>query len=208
MGLSQHALMRQISEMVQFGTIEAVQAAPLRYRVRFDEERLSGWIRQGLLCAGGNREWRPLDIGEQVLVVKPLGLAEGVIVCSVNRDQHPQPKDNLELYYKEFQDGTWFQYDREKKSLTFHCVGDVVGTVANGTTLNSELTLNGNFTLNGNLIQSGSQQVEGSIASAGNVSAAGSMAAQGDVTGKGGISLLHHKHGGVQSGSSATEEAQ
>jgi len=123
MQISEHQVRRLVAELLEIGTIDQVQAKPLRYKVRLDEERVTDWIRQGIERAGGTRDWNPLDVGEQVLIAKPLGAAP-VILCSLNRDQYPQPEENLEQFYREFKDGSWIRYDRE----THHLEADIKGT--------------------------------------------------------------------------------
>ncbi|OQK44014.1 phage P2 baseplate assembly protein gpV [Vibrio vulnificus] len=118
-------LVRLLSEMIQFGTIIEVQTKPLRYKVRFDEHRVSGWIPMNVSHAAEVRSWKPLQVGEQVVVLKPFGAQGGVIVASLNQTKFDQPKEQLNLYYHEFPDGTWLEYDMDKHVLSGFVSGKV-----------------------------------------------------------------------------------
>lgn len=145
-------LVRLLSEMIQFGTIIEVQAKPLRYKVRFDEHRVSGWISMNVSHAAEVRSWKPLQVGEQVVVLKPFGAQGGVIVASLNQTKFDQPKEQLNLYYHEFPDGTWLEYDMEEHKLTGHVEGDLILTTAGNAKLtatqNVELKSSGDMTFN------------------------------------------------------------
>lgn len=118
-------LIRLLSEMIQFGTIVEVKARPLLYKVRFDESRVSDWIPMDVSHAAQVRTWAPLQAGEQVIVLKSFGAQGGVIVASLNQARFKQPKDKLNLYYNEFPDGTWLEYDMDKHVLSGFVSGKV-----------------------------------------------------------------------------------
>ncbi|HDY7980312.1 phage baseplate assembly protein V [Vibrio vulnificus] len=152
MGHTHSQLVRLLSEMIQFGTIIEVQAKPLRYKVQFDENRVSGWIPMNVSHAAEVRSWKPLQVGEQVVVLKPFGAQGGVIVASLNQTKFDQPKDKLNLYYHEFPDGTWLEYDMEEHKLTGHVEGDLILTTAGNAKLtatqNVEIKSSGDMTFN------------------------------------------------------------
>ncbi|MCA3987820.1 phage baseplate assembly protein V [Vibrio vulnificus] len=152
MGHTHSQLVRLLSEMIQFGTIIEVQAKPLRYKVQFDENRVSDWIPMNVSHAAEVRSWKPLQVGEQVVVLKPFGAQGGVIVASLNQTKFDQPKDKLNLYYHEFPDGTWLEYDMEEHKLTGHVEGDLILTTAGNAKLtatqNVELKSSGDMTFN------------------------------------------------------------
>ncbi|HAS8166960.1 TPA: phage baseplate assembly protein V [Vibrio vulnificus] len=152
MGHTHSQLVRLLSEMIQFGSIIEVQAKPLRYKVQFDENRVSGWIPMNVSHAAQVRSWKPLQVGEQVVVLKPFGAQGGVIVASLNQTKFDQPKDKLNLYYLEFPDGTWLEYDMEEHKLTGHVEGDLILTTAGNAKLtatqNVEIKSSGDMTFN------------------------------------------------------------
>lgn len=76
-------------------------------------------------------------------------------------------------------------------------LGKLTATANRGTEINSpEIVLNGNVTINGNLSQ-------GMGTSGGVATMNGPITVKNDVT-SGGISLMKHRHGGVQTGSGTT----
>lgn len=170
MELTQNQLIRLLSEMIQFGTVIAVQAKPLRYKVRFDEERTSDWLRSNVGHAAEVKDWHPMQNGEQVVVLKPFGTQGGVIVASLNQAQFDQPKDNLKQFYREFPDGTWLQYDMENHQLS----GEVKGKV--------DLVADTQFRVAspkivfvGDIEHEGKQTSSGNIASGANITAANNI---------------------------------
>lgn len=159
MNLTMNKLARLLSEMIQFGSIIEVQPKPIRYKVRFDEHRTSGWIPANVGHAATVKNWAPLQKGEQVVVIKSFDSQGGVIVASINQAKFSQPKDNLNVHYREFPDGTWFEYDMEKKHLS----GNIVGTV--------DLVVKEQFRLESpKIVLVGDIEHEGDIKSSGDIS--------------------------------------
>ncbi|EOH4100081.1 phage baseplate assembly protein V [Vibrio vulnificus] len=186
MGHTHSRLVRLLSEMIQFGTIIEVQAKPLRYKVQFDENRVSGWIPMNVSHAAQVRSWKPLQVGEQVVVLKPFGAQGGVIVASLNQTKFDQPKDKLNLYYHEFPDGTWLEYDMEEHKLTGHVEGDLILTTAGNAKLtatqNVELKSSGDMTFNseGTMTFHSKGQMSQSTDAAMNLHSAGEMTHSAD----------------------------
>ncbi|WP_120510958.1 phage baseplate assembly protein V [Photobacterium salinisoli] len=167
MGMTESQFVRLLSEMIQFGTIIAIQAKPLRYKVRFDANRTSGWLRSNVGHAAEVKDWHPMQQGEQVIVLKPFGAQGGVIIGSLNQAQFDQPKDNLKLFYREFPDGTWLQYDMENHVLS----GEVSGSVE----LKAEQAFkveSPKIVLVGDIEHQGMQTTTGNISSGASISAA------------------------------------
>lgn len=170
MELTQHQLIRLLSEMIQFGTITEVQAKPLRYKVRFDEERTSDWLRSNVGHAAEVKDWHPMQKGEQVVVLKPFGSHGGVIVASLNQTQFDQPKDNLKLFYREFPDGTWLQYDMENHRFSGEIKGEV-DLVAD----EQFRVASPKIVLVGDIEHEGKQSTTGDISSGANITAANNI---------------------------------
>ena len=114
--MNEHQTRRLFSEMIDIGTVSDVRADPLRYKVRLTAERETDWIRQTVSRAGKLRSWNPYSLGEQVLMVRPIG-GHWFILGSLNKSEFPQPASNLDLFYQEFADGTWLRYDQGNKKL-------------------------------------------------------------------------------------------
>lgn len=122
---TQAQLVRRISQMIQIGTIIEVQAKPLRYVVQYTPELETDLIPANVGHAGAVKDFAPLQVGEQVVVVKEFDTQGGVILGSLNQKSNDQPKDDLNLFYREFPDGTWLQYDMEQHVLSGFINGKV-----------------------------------------------------------------------------------
>lgn len=101
---------RALSSLLQIGTIEFVQTKPLRYRVKFNDQRISGWMHPGVDRAGDSVSQDPLNPGEQVLCAVPFGSEAGVVICAIYRADN-QPKDEYEGFYRRFADEASIEYD-------------------------------------------------------------------------------------------------
>ena len=121
---TQAQLVRLISEMIQIGHIVEVQAQPLRYKVQFSPDLVTDWIPSDVGHAAQVKDFAPHQVGEQVLVIKSFNTQGGTIVASLNQVAFDQPKDDLNLFYREFPDGTWLQYDMANHQLTGSVNGD------------------------------------------------------------------------------------
>lgn len=122
---TQAQLVRLISQMIQIGTIVAVQPKPLRYRVQYTPDLVTDWIPANVGHAGTVKDFTPLQVGELVVVVKEFNTQTGVIIASLNQNSHDQPKDDLNLFFREFPDGTWLEYDMSKHVLSGYINGRV-----------------------------------------------------------------------------------
>ncbi|MCG7585443.1 phage baseplate assembly protein V [Photobacterium sp. OFAV2-7] len=168
--LTQHQLIRMLSEMIQFGVIVDVQAKPLRYKVKFNEHLTSDWLRSNVGHAGKVKDWHPLQKGEQVVVLKQFGMHGGFIAASLNQNSFDQPKDNLNLFYREFPDGTWLEYDMEDHKLSGKVTGTVDLNVAAEFRVESP-----KIVLVGDIEHDGKQATTGDISSGANITAANNI---------------------------------
>ncbi|WP_206672956.1 phage baseplate assembly protein V, partial [Parasutterella excrementihominis] len=107
-----------------------------------DGELNSTWLDRAVDRAGEDREWKPLDIGEQVVVLCPSGdFAQGIIIASLYQDGHPAPSSNLNEERKVFKDGTVVSYDRESHRYLLDVKGaDATVDVISAGTLNIKTT--------------------------------------------------------------------
>ncbi|SIO94660.1 phage baseplate assembly protein V [Vibrio spartinae] len=167
---TQMQLVRLISDMIQIGIIIDVQVKPLRYRVRFTPDLYTHWIPANVGHAGKVRDWEPLQKGEQVLVLKQFNTQNGVIIASLNQKSFDQPKDELDVFYREFPDGTWLQYDMKHHELS----GQVKGKVS----LDAETEIrmaSPKIILIGDIEHQGKQTTTGNISSGASISAANNI---------------------------------
>lgn len=111
------SLHRLITAMIQIGTIDEVQAEPLRYRVTFDGIRKSWWLRHGVDRAHNASSWNPYEKGEQVLCLLPGGNWDGAIICAMYSEQHPQPETSLDKFVRTMKDGARIEYNSSTHEL-------------------------------------------------------------------------------------------
>lgn len=94
-----------------------------------------------------------------------------------------------------------------KTSDTINANANVVNVTAPNVNIKGDVTITGNVTINGNTAINGGMTATQGMDAGGSISAGGDISANGDVT-AGSISLQSHVHGGVESGSSTTSQAQ
>lgn len=113
-------LARRLEGMVRIGTVEELDEAAARVRVRVGE-MLTNWLPWGVQRAGADADWHCPEPGEQVLIVAPDGeLAQAVAVCSLYQDKHPAPASTREKRRRQWRDGAFEEYDREAHHYTLN----------------------------------------------------------------------------------------
>lgn len=148
-------------------------------------EVVTGDVRWAAIRAGKTIVWSPPSEGEQVMLLAPDGdIAQAVAIPAIYCAAFPAPGNGTREFVR-FEDEAEFGYDPQTHAA------DV--TLPDGGTLT--------------LAAPGGVTITGDVAITGDVSLTGKIDASGDVKGAG-ISLQHHKHPGVQSGSAQTGEPQ
>ncbi|MFC4593750.1 phage baseplate assembly protein V [Sphingobium tyrosinilyticum] len=166
---------QQIGEAIQYGVIASVDHANATCTVELGE-LTTGELPWVAQRAGGSRYWSPPSVGEQCIVLCPEGDVEnGLVVLGLYSDANPPPSNDPDVIHLELPDGAVISYNHASHALAVLLPEGGTATIdAPG-----GVTINGDVTING------------------------SVTASDDVTG-GGISLMSHKHGGVQAGSAQT----
>lgn len=188
-----HWIERMLASLILVGVIVEVQAEPLRYKVSFDNNRTSNWLIPLSLLASTEKSWCPLDVGTQVLVLTPFNKSRGFVLGALWQSAFPQPQTDLDLFSREFADGTFIQYHRVNQELFISTPGKVIGNAQNGFDITGDVTITGNVTLAGNYTQEGEMSVTGQINSDTEVIANG-------------IKATKHKHKDVSVGTAQTGE--
>ncbi len=174
-GMNIADLARIIENLIRFGTIAEVKMQPPRVKVSSGNITTT-WLPWLNLRAGADREWDPPTVGEQVVLLSPSGnLAQGVALTGLFSDLIPANGDREGLHRRTYRDGAVIEYDSIAKRL-------LAVLPAGG---KAQLTAPGGVTI------------------LGNVDITGTVTVSEDVLAKG-ISLVTHKHGGVQTGSGTT----
>lgn len=174
-GMNIADLARLIENIVRFGTVAEVQMQPPRVRVKSGNITTT-WLPWLNLRAGADREWDPPTINEQVVLLSPSGnLAQGVALTGLFSDLIHANGEREGLHRRTYRDGAVIEYDSIAHRLSA-------------------------------ILPDGGQaelQATGGITILGDVDITGLVTVSEDVIAAG-ISLINHRHGGVQAGSAKT----
>ena len=157
-GLNLNELNRKIANILRVGTIAEVDYEKAMARVRLGDitTRFLPWITSR---AGENRDWKPVNVGEQVIVLSQNGdLNYGVILHSIYQSIYPAPSNSKDKHKVVFEDGSSVEYDKATKHFSADLKGTAdisiakdVSVVAKTATITAEsTTINGNVSLAGN----------------------------------------------------------
>lgn len=182
-----HWIARTLASLFMVGVIVEVQASPLRYKVQFDDNRQSNWLIPIALVASQEKHWCPLDIGSQVLVLMPFNQSKGFVLGGIWQSKFPQPQSDLDVFYREFADGTVMSYHRTNQELYFATPGKVIGTAQGGLTFTGDISITGNVTI------------------AGEMNISGTVESNTEIIAKG-IKLTKHQHKDVSAGNGISGE--
>jgi len=164
-----------IGQAIQPGTIASVDHANATCTVEMGEI-VTGEIPWVAMRAGGTRYWSPPTIGEQCLVLAPEGdIENGLVILGLYSDACPPPSNDPDVTHLEFGDGAVLSYNHATHALA--AILPAGGTVA--------------------------IEADGGVSISGPLNVTGPITASEDVT-AGGVSLMNHKHGGVQAGGAQT----
>ena len=168
-------LLRRLDNLIRLGTIAAVDHQSARCTVK------TGGLSVPNLPwlaqrAGSSSNWDPPTVGEQCILVAPSGEpALGVALVGLYSQQRPAPSNSATVRRRKYPDGAVIDYDHASHTLS--------ATLPAGG--KAQLTAPGGVTI------------------LGNVDITGTVTVSADVIASG-ISLVTHKHGGVQTGSGTT----
>lgn len=118
---------RRVTDLVRHGrVIETKYDDPSAPRVKVgigDPDDEGGYIKTGWLpiMVGRSNEWSPLKVGESVTVLSEAGeIQAGVVVPgAIHNEEMPAPGDRVDLWRKQFADGSVIEYDEAAGALKF-----------------------------------------------------------------------------------------
>jgi phage baseplate assembly protein V len=166
---------QQIGEAIQYGVVASVDYANATCTVTLGD-LTTGELPWIAQRAGGMRCWSPPTVGEQCAVLAPEGdLENGFVVLGLYSDANPPPSADPDVVQWDMPDGASISYNHATHVLAVTLPEGGTATIA----------------------------APGGVTISGDVTVNGSVTASDDVTG-GGISLMNHKHGGVQAGAAQT----
>ena len=145
-------ILRQINNLVRYGSIAEVDVEAARVRVQTGEN-LTDWLPWLTCRASTTTRWSPPVVGEQVLLLSPGGdINQAIALLGIYSDENPAPQNSADKEFSRLPDGTFFEYDHAQHKLTIDIMGDISLQV-NGSvdaTITGDLTgtVNGNLTAN------------------------------------------------------------
>ena len=156
-------ILRKFENLFRLGTVAEIDGALARVLVDDVQTAFMPWI---CARAGNDRAWRPLSIGEQVLIVSPGGdTARGIIIGSLYQDAAPPPETDGNVYNFTFSDGAVVTYDKAAHRLSGVLPegGTAYLETPGGTTIKGPLHVDGPTTCTQTI------QADGDITSGGDV---------------------------------------
>ncbi|OWU68262.1 baseplate assembly protein [Roseovarius sp. 22II1-1F6A] len=115
---------RRLHGLVRIGRVTAVDPGRARARVSLGGETETAWLPWTGGRAGSIREWAPVTVGEQVVVLSPGGeTGQGVIAGSLFSAAHAAPSN----------DGAAHRLELGGSSITM--TGDAITLQSNGSSL-------------------------------------------------------------------------
>jgi len=168
-------LLRRLENLIRLGTIAVVDHQAARCTVSTGGLSVPN-LPWLALRAGDSSDWDPPTVGEQCILVAPSGEpALGVALVGLYSQQRPAPSNSATVRRRKYPDGAVIDYDHASHTLS--------ATLPAGG--QAQLTAPGGVTILGNVDITGTVTVSEDVLAAG-------------------ISLVNHKHGGVQTGSGTT----
>jgi len=172
-------LLRRLENLIRLGTIAAVDHQAARCTVSTGGLRVPN-LPWLALRAGSSSDWDPPTVGEQCILFSPSGEpALGVALVGLYSQQRPAPSNSATVRRRKYPDGAVIDYDHDSHTLS--------ATLPAGG--KAQLTAPGGVTILGDVAITGTVTVSEDVVASG-------------------ISLVTHKHGGVQSGPSTTGAPQ
>jgi phage baseplate assembly protein V len=181
-------IMRQLANLIRFGTVQAVTGKRVQVKIGGLLTRPIAWVSTR---AGKTKTWSPPDIGEQVMVLSPNGdigaaVALGGIFCDANDMPEDATADRVLIA---FRDGAVLLYDQAAHLLK--------GTLPDGGRV--EIIAPAGFTFSGNVDIDGALNVSQTATFEKTLHAKQDITSDADVK-AGSISLINHPHGLIKSG--------
>lgn len=181
---------RRLSNLARVGRVVSVSLESTVPKVRIGlGELVTGWLPFMSARAGNDRQWWPIEVDEQVLVISPSGdLTQGFVLGSFFHERFAPLTREHDKVRTDYADGAYTQYDKAEHRLDVHLPqGGSIYVQANGSL---KLTATGGVHIDGDLT------INGQLTASGDVSD-GTRSMEADRT-----IYNTHTHGGVSSGSS------
>lgn len=190
------ALSRLIENLIRAGTIYTVDHAQKRCRVQ-SGGLLTGWLPWFALRAGTTRDWDPPTIGEQCLIFSPSGeVGAGFVLLGIYSDAFDAPSSSPDEHVRLYPDGARISYNHATGALNAVGIKTALVQAADHITFDCpQVTFTGKVNIADLLTY------ENGMVGLGGTNTAAVIT--GDVIADG-ISLVNHRHTGVQPGGGNT----
>lgn len=167
---------RGIANLLRLGTVEEVDYAAARVRVRIGDAAdpsatlLTDWLPWQADAGQHRRAWRPLAAGQTVMVLAPGGeMAAGLALSAGYSDANPAPSDNGTVDVVEFGDGARLEYDHAAKAMRITTPGTLAVTFAGDIEVTAPtIRIVGNVEVQGKITSTG-DQIAGGVSQIGHV---------------------------------------
>ncbi|MFQ6333192.1 phage baseplate assembly protein V [Methylophilus sp. 3sh_L] len=190
-------LSRRVENMIRFGSIEQIDFAAKRVRVRSGNV-LTNWLQWRVGRAGRTKEWDPPDIGEQVMIFSPSGVIEnGIVTPSIYCDDFDASSSDPNVHMREYPDGARISYNHSTGELIAHGVKTALVEASTQVTLDTpHVHLTGALEVDGPIIyHNGMTGVAGDADNS--ITINGNLIHTGGILSSNGIVLHTHTHPGT-----------
>ncbi len=143
-------LNRRVANMVRLGRVAAIDYAGSIPKVRVRIAPLTtAWLPLLSLRAGPDKQWWPVEVDEQVVVISPSGeLNQGVVLGSIFQNRFPSNANDIDVHRTTYSDGAVIEYNkathRLRASLPDGASTQLIST--GGVSIVGDVTVEGNIT--------------------------------------------------------------
>lgn len=118
-------LQRKFAALVIFGTVSELDHKAKKLRVT-DGNLTSGWLPFPAETGRNYRRWRPIKLGQQLIVLCRAGdPSNGVIIGELYCESNDAPLTDENIDLIEFNDGAELRYDSKNKVMTIQSAGEL-----------------------------------------------------------------------------------
>jgi phage baseplate assembly protein V len=118
-------LQRKFAALVIFGTVSEVDHKAKKLRVT-EGNLTSGWLPFPAETGRNYRRWRPIKLGQQLIVLCRAGDPNnGVIIGELYCESNDAPLTDENIDIIEFNDGAELRYDSKNKAMTIQSAGEL-----------------------------------------------------------------------------------
>ncbi len=147
-GFTINDLSRRLANIIRLGSIQEIDYQRALATVKIGELE-TDWLPWITANSGNNKNWNPIELDQQVVVLSPTGeLDQGIILPSLYKNNAPENSPVTQSIY--FQDGSRISFNRATGSLDLSLKGNATIKVAGSAQIEAtSIVLNGTTDLGG-----------------------------------------------------------